>query len=228
MREAYRTASVLLLGMICLCAVFSLGILLWPERNSALLERVLSAGGVFLTSTALILAGYFAVLAVSAYGHVTRVRQTTEKALELAEKTQKAAAKAREAANASSQALRNLSVRAIDAIDTYTTVMAQAVWSSIATIEGLPTSPAFPADQRDKLTDSLRRATDKQFRSRAKIVLQLSYDPSEILTQLKTVYAIRRAEDIPLVQQVRRRWATHKEIRELCIVVEKHLRQYGV
>ena len=214
-------------GVILLCVLVCAAALLWPLPSSAMLERLLNAAGLFITSIALILTACFVVLAVSAFAQVTRIRQTSEKMFELAEGTKKAARRTTKNEKAIGCVLKEIKADAINTIDIYAKIMSSTVWSSLSTIQELPLSPAFTDEQRRKVRNRLSKATEELTHTRATLILRMSYDPDYILSQLTVIAAMKRVKDIPLVTEVRAKWATNDQIRYLCIEVENTLREKG-
>lgn len=214
-------------GVIFLCLLVCAAALLWPLPSSAMLERLLNAAGLFVTSIALILTACFLVLAVSAFGHITRIKQTSDKVFELAEITKKSARRTTKNEKATGCILKEIKADAINTIDIYTKIMSSTVWSSLSTIQELPSSPSFTDEQRRKVRNSLSKATEELTHTRATLILRMSYDPNDILSQLTVIAAMKKVKDIKLVTDVRAKWATNEQIRSLCIEVQQILRERG-
>jgi len=186
--------------------------------------RILSALGLLVTSIALILTSYFIVLAVSAYGHITHIRETCEKTDSIAEEAKENLKEVKRFEAASRDVREKVTEYALGTISSWTLGMQQIIYVAIEMVNESPTSKAFPENRKDELLDNFERIQIELDRSRARVVLEVSTLPEEVLKQLKMVYKVGEEAEIPLVSAVKEKWAENDNIRELCDKVLKRLR----
>jgi len=204
--------------LIC-AAVLAVGL-----PSAEMVQRLLSVLGVLATSIALILTGYFIVLAVSAYGHTAHIRETSEKTDRLAEEAKENLEEVKRCETASHDVMEKVTEYAVETVSFWTLGMQQIIYVVIEMVVESPTSKAFPEKRKDELLDKLERIQIELDRSRAKVILGISDITEEVLTQLKMLYKTGEESEIPIVSAVREKWAEDEDIRELCDRVLEHLR----
>ena len=205
------------------CLLF-MAVIVTGVPSVEIVGRILSALGLLVTSVALILTSYFIVLAVSAYGHIAHIRETCEKTDSIAEEAKENLKEAKRSETVSHDIMNKITEYALGTISAWSMGMQQIIYLAIEIVTESPTSKTFPKYRKEELLDYFERIQIELDRSRARIVLEVSTLPEEVLKQLKMVFKVGEETEIHLVSDIKEKWAENDDIRELCDKVLKRLR----